>query len=79
MDLEFKDLHVDMVDRLINMDTETYGRIVRKATDLNHTVDFLLHVKTVAVDEHRFIIEFPNGNITTLQIPINTYHKIEVM
>lgn len=78
MDITIYDLVEDKLDDFISQDTDRYGRVT-SVHPLEHTVDLLINVNSVAVDDHRMIIEFPNKGILVVDIPINYYHKIEVM
>lgn len=79
LDLTIYDLIESAVDKFIDQDGDVYGRIIRPATDLNHTVDLLLTVRTFAVDENNLIIEYPNNCVVAIKLPSCNYHKIEVM
>lgn len=79
MDITFYDLIETAVDKFINQDADLYGRIIRKATDLNHTVDLQLTVRTFAVDSNNVIIEFPNNSVVAINLPSCDYLKVEVM
>ncbi len=79
MDMIIYDLDVNSVDCFINQDSDIYARIIRKATQFDHTVDLQITVKCIAVDDSNIIIEYPNGCGIHVKIPSNHYHKIEVM
>lgn len=79
MDMVIYDLDVNSVDCFINQDSDIYARIIRKATQFNHTVDLQITVKCIAVDSSNIIIEYPNGSGVHIKIPSSHYHKIEVM
>ena len=79
MDIFIYDLDVNSVDKFINPDTDQYGRITRKETDVDQTVDLLINVKTVAIDENFIIVEYPNGNGAVFPVSSCHYHKIEVL
>lgn len=78
MDMTIYDLAENQIDKFINQDTDLYGRVV-STHPLEHTVDILVNIKTVAVDGHYIIIEFPNNNICAIPVDSYNYHKIEVM
>lgn len=79
LDLFIYDLSENLIDFFINQDTDRYGRITRQATECNKTVDMVINVKTVALDASRLIIEYPNGNTCTINVPSNHYHKMEIL
>ena len=79
MDMTIFDLHEDMIDRFISQDTDLYSRVIRQATNLDPTLDLLIHIRTFAVDNNHIIIEFPNGNVLAVDISASHYHKIEAM
>ena len=79
MDITIYDLIVDMVDEFINQDTDRFGRITRKETEYDRTVDLLINVKGVTITENSLAITFPNNNIAFIQCPSTHYLKIEVM
>lgn len=79
MDVTIRDLDLNSVDKLISPDTEIYGRIIRRESRFDHTVDILLDVAHFGCDEYRLLFVFPNE--CSLEVPIasNEYLKIEVM
>lgn len=79
MDIFIYDLTVSASEKFINTDAERYGRITRKETEHNHTVDMLINARTVAIDDNFIIVEYPNGTATAYNIPSCHYHKIEVL
>lgn len=79
MDITIYDLIETAIDKFINQDGDIYSRIIRPATDLNHTVDLLITVRTFAVDTNNIIIEYPNGTVVAIKLLSCNYHKIEVM
>lgn len=79
MDIFIYDLDLNSVDKITNDDTDRFGRITRKETELNHTVDMLINVRTVAIDDNYIVVEYPNGNAGVFNIPSFHYHKIEVL
>lgn len=79
MDITIYDLIETSVDKFISQDADLYCRIIRPATDLNHTVDLLITVRTFAVDSNNIIIEYPNNSVVAIKLPSCNYHKIEVM
>ena len=79
MDMEIKDLAVNMIDRFINQDTDRYGRVTRKESQFNNTVDLLFNIKTVAIDDNYIIMEFPNNSVCAINCQSFNYHKIEVL
>lgn len=79
MDITIYDLSEEVLDRFINQDTDRYGRVVRRASEFNKTVDLLINVKAFSVNEEHIFIEFPNGNSLLVPISSNYYHKIEVL
>ena len=78
MDMTIYDLAETQLDKFINQDTDIYGRVVADHS-LEHTVDILFNIRTVAVDEHHIIIEFPNNCVVAISCDSYNYHKIEVM
>lgn len=79
MDITIYDLLVDDVDKFINQDTDRFGRVTRKSTDTDRTVDLLINVKGITVSENAIAMTFPNGNIAFVDCPLAHYLKIEVM
>lgn len=79
MDIFIYDLDVNMVDKFINPSTDLYGRIVRKESERDRTVDLLINVRAVAIDDNHIIMEYPNNAVCVVNIPSFHYHKIEVM
>lgn len=79
MDITIYDLIENAVDKFINPSSDLYGRIIREATDLEHTVDLQLTVRTFAVDSSHIIIEYPNDSVVAINIPSCEYLKIEVL
>lgn len=79
MDAIIKCLDVNEVDRFINHATENYGRVTRRETSLEQTVDLLFNVLTIAVDENQILIELPDGSCCLIKCPSKYYHKIEVL
>lgn len=79
MDITIYDLSEEVIDRFITQDTDRYGRIIRRASEFNKTVDLLINVKAFSVNEEHIFIEFPNGNQLLVPVQSNYYHKIEVL
>lgn len=79
MDLTIYDLIESAVDKFINQDSDFYAHVIRKPSRFNQTIDLLISVRTVAIDDNHIIIEYPNGAVTAINIPSCNYHKIEVM
>lgn len=79
MDLTIYDLIESAVDKFINQDSDIYARIIRKPSKHDMTVDLLINVRTVAIDDSHIIIEYPNGAVAAINIPSCNYLKIEVM
>lgn len=79
MEITITDLLENQVDKFINQDTDIYGKVIRSATENNHTVDLVIKAKTFAVDNNHMIIEYPNINIVAVAISSCMYHKIEVI
>lgn len=79
MDIIIKDLNVDAVDKFISQDADRYGRVTRKETRYDHTVDLLFNVRHFGVDEDRLIFVFPNEGSLVVPVSQNEYLKIEVM
>lgn len=79
MDITIKDLAVDAVDNFISTNTERYGRITRKPSTFNDTVDLLMNVKGICITENAVNITFPDNSILFVKVPSDHYHKIEVM
>lgn len=79
MDVFIYDLDVNSVDSFINPSTDMFGRITRKATDIEHTVDLLINVEAIAINADYMIIEYPNNAIAVIRVPAHCYHKIEVL
>lgn len=79
MDVTIKDLYEPVLDNFINQDTDRFGRITRKATDKDHTVDLLINVSAITVGDHFISIKYPNDNIAFIPCKSDNYLKIEVM
>lgn len=79
MDITIYDLDLSIIDMLISQDTDRYARIVRKETEYNQTVDLLISVKGITITANALAITFPDDNILFAKVPLNHYHKIEVM
>lgn len=79
MDITIYDLLEKEIDKFINQDGDLYSRVIRKATDLNPTVDLQISVRTFAVDSNYLIIEYPNSSVVAIKLLSCNYHKIEVM
>ena len=79
MDITIYDLMLEGVNALIDTSTERYGRIIRKESSLNNTVDMLINVKNICISDHHINITFPDNSIIFAKVPSNFYHKIEVM
>ena len=78
MEIIITDLLENEIDKFINQDTDLYGKVIRSATENNHTVDLVVKVKTFAVDNNHMILEYPNTSIVAISISSCMYHKIEV-
>lgn len=72
------DLVEDKIDDFISQDTDRYGSVI-SVHPLESTVDLIINVNAVAVDDHIMIIELPNKNILVVDIQSRYYNKIEVM
>ena len=79
MEIIITDLLENQIDKFINQDTDVYGKVIRSATENNHTVDLVVKVKTFAVDSNHMILEYPNTNVVAISISSCMYHKIEVI
>ena len=79
MEIIITDLLESEIDKFINQDADLYGKVIRSATENNHTVDLVVKVKTFAVDSNHMILEYPNTNIVAIPISSCMYHKIEVL
>lgn len=79
MDITIYDLLVEDVDLFISTDTDRFGRVVRKETEHDPTVDLLINVKGITITDNAIAITFPDNNIMFVKILSNHYHKIEVM
>ena len=79
MDMFIYDLHESAVDDFINPSCDKFGRITRRASEHNRTVDLVIHIVSVTVGISSMYIEFPNGNGAFIKIDSCMYHKIEVM
>ena len=79
MDVTIKDLYEPALDKFINQDTDRFGRITRKATDHDRTVDLLINVDAITVGDHFISIKYPNGNIAFIPCKSDNYLKVEVM
>lgn len=87
MDLTIHDLSTTYLSRfqmseLSNsdeIDAFPFVRITRKPAPFNNTVDLLITVRNVAVDESHLVIVFPNNEILAVPLPSYSYLKLEVM
>lgn len=79
MDMYIKSLDVNHVDDFINPSTDRFGRIDRRESEFNHTVDLLINIKGVVVSEKFITIYYPNDCSCTIHCPSKYYHKIEVL
>lgn len=79
MDMYIKSLDVNHIDDFINPSTDRFGRIDRRETEFNHTVDLLINIKGVVVTEKFITIYYPNDSTCTICCPSCYYHKIEVL
>ena len=79
MDITIYDLLVEDVDLFISTDTDRFGRVIRKETEHDPTVDLLINVKGITITDNAIAITFPDNNIMFVKISSNHYHKIEVM
>ena len=79
MDITIYDLAVEDIDLFISSDTDRWGRVTRKETEHDPTVDLLINVKGITVTENAIAITFPDDNIMFVKIPSSHYLKIEVM
>lgn len=79
MDLFIYDLPVSKVDDFINPSSDKYGRVIRRETLLNQTVDLVFHIQSVYVTEKVITIMFPNDCICSVPLPIDCYHKLEIL
>ena len=79
MELFIISLDEKMIDKFICQEADLYARIIRPAALNDSTVDLLIKVRTVAVDNNKIIIEFPNGAGLVVNMSNIHYHKIEVL
>lgn len=79
MDLFIYSLDINKVDLFINPSTDLYGRVTRRETEYNKTVDILINVRSVIIDANSIIIFFPNNSVASINCPSMYYHKIEVL
>ena len=79
MDMYIKSLDLEKVDNFINPSTDRFGRIDRRESEFNRTVDLLLNVRSVIVSETSIILFFPDDSVATINCPSRYYHKIEVL
>lgn len=79
MDITIKNLYEPALDNFINQNTDHFGRITRKATDKDRTVDLLINVTSIAISENFICIKYPNENIAHIPCKSDNYLKIEVM
>ena len=79
MDLTIYDLIESAIDKFINQDSDIYAHIIRKPSKFEQTVDLLITVRTVAIDDNHIIIEYPKGAVAAINIQSCNYHKVEVM
>lgn len=79
MDITIYDLYEPVLDNFINQDTDRYGRVIRKATEHNRTVDLLINISAICIDDNGISIRYPNGNGAFIPCKSENYMKIEVM
>lgn len=79
MDITIHDLYEPVLDNFINQDTDRYGRVTRKATEHNHTVDLLINVTGICINDDGISLRYPNENIAFIPCKSENYLKIEVM
>lgn len=79
MDITIKDLNADLIDNFISPSADIYGRVVRKETQYDHTVDLLFNVSHFGCDESRLLFVFPDESSLEVFVRFNDYLKIEVM
>ena len=79
MQIFIKSLDEKMIDKFICQESDVYARIIHPATLNDPTVDLLIRVRSVAVDNNKITIEFPNGAGFVVNVSSFHYHKIEVL
>ena len=79
MDMYIKCLDANQIDLFINPSTDRFGRIDRRESEFNHTVDLLINIRSVIVSETSIIIFFPDNSVVTINCPSKYYHKIELL
>lgn len=79
MDMYIKSLDVNLVDNFINPSTDRFGRIDRRESEYDHTVDLLININAVFIAESSIVITFPDNSVCTVVCSPKYYHKIEVL
>ena len=79
MDMYIRSLDLVKADDFINPSTDRFGRVIRRETTYDHTVDLLINVNAVFIAESSIVITFPNNSVCTIACLPKYYHKIEVL
>lgn len=77
MHITIYNLHEEVIDRLIDQDTDRFSTVTREDDE---TIDVRIsNIETIAVCADKFSIRYKNGNFAVYRIPSNHYYRIEVM
>lgn len=79
MDITIYDLIPSDFHKLVPTNKEYDGRIIRRPGTFNDTIDVILNVKNFSVSENYFNVTFQDGTVVIAEVPIDHYHKIEVL
>ena len=79
MEIIIKSLDVHAVDFFINQDFDVYSRIMRTETAEDPTVDLIVRIKAIEIDNNHLVFLFPNNSVASLNLPSFYYHMIEVL
>ena len=79
MEIIINSLDVHAIDLFINQDFDVYARIIRRETPKDPTVDLLVRIRAIEVDNNHLVVLFPNNSVASVNLPSFYYHKIEVL
>lgn len=74
-----KSLDINKVDDFVCQDTDLYARIMRDATIEDPTVDLIVQIRAVEIDDDHIVFLFPNNCVLAVNIPSFHYHMVEVL
>lgn len=80
MDIRINDLITEKAEYILNHEEITpFAHIVRKPSHFDDTFDIDLNLNGISISSSVMSFELPSNTIIFLDIPSDTYHKIEVM